>query len=181
MRGRRLWRDREPLVHRPTLIRLEMAVGDPAQSLGRDDPAERFAVERKHLAQASVKHQRLVAEDEELVEGKARRRGDVRHIGRQAIDAAGDFADFGFHEFLQHNKPDDAVEVMVQAVDGAKCSLGRRSGAPCPDRSGTHFKDHVERRLGRAAEALEARFSRDLTQPAFARLRAEPQTDFLGE
>ncbi len=33
----------------------------------------------------------------------------------------------------------------------------------CSDRSRTHFEDHVERRLGRTAEALEARFSRDLT------------------
>ena len=51
----------------------------------------------------------------------------------------------------------------------------------CFDRSGTHFEDHVERRLGRAAEALEARFGRDLTQSAFTRLGAEPQAHFLRE
>jgi len=51
----------------------------------------------------------------------------------------------------------------------------------CSDRSGTHFEDHVERRLGRAAEALEARFSRDLTQSAFTRLGTEPQAHFLRE
>ena len=66
-------------------------------------PAERVAVERKHLAQAGVEHQRLVAEDEELVEGEAGGRGDVRHIGREPVDAVGDFADLGFHEFLHHD------------------------------------------------------------------------------
>src|SRR5258707_5845856 len=49
------------------------------------------------------------------------------------------------------------------------------------DRSRTHFEDHVERRLSRAAEAPEARFSRDLTQSAFTRLRTEPQAHFLRE
>jgi hypothetical protein len=49
------------------------------------------------------------------------------------------------------------------------------------DQSRTHFEDHVERRLGRAAEALEACFSRDLTQSAFTRLGTEPQANFLRE
>ena len=49
------------------------------------------------------------------------------------------------------------------------------------DRSRTHFEDHVERRLGRAAEPLEARFSRDLAQSAFSRLSTEPQGHFLRE
>ena len=60
----------------------------------------RVAVEREHLAQAGVEHQRLVAEDQELVEGEAGGRGDVRHKGREPIDAVGDFVDLGFHEFL---------------------------------------------------------------------------------
>jgi hypothetical protein len=51
----------------------------------------------------------------------------------------------------------------------------------CPDQSGTHFEDHVERRLSRAAEAHEARFSRDLTQSAFPRLGTEAQAHFLRE
>ena len=100
VRGRRLRRDRQPFVHRAAFVGLEMAEGDPAQALGRNDAAKRVAVERKHLAQAGVEHQRLVAEDEELVEGEAGGRGDVRHVGREPIDAVGDFADLGFHGLL---------------------------------------------------------------------------------
>src|SRR3954454_24289952 len=59
------------------------------------------------------------------------------------------------------------------------CSI-RTDAHRCSDRS-THFEDHVERRLGRAAKATEARFSRDLTQSAFTRLRTEPQPHFLRE
>jgi hypothetical protein len=91
---------REPFVHRPALVGLEMAERDPAQALGRDDAAKRVAVERKHLAQTGVEHQRLVAEDEKLVEGEAGGRGDVRHVGREPVDAVADLADCRFHEFL---------------------------------------------------------------------------------
>ena len=99
--GLRLRRDREPLVHRAAFVGLEMAEGDPAQALGRNEAAHGVAVERKHLAQAGVEHQRLVAEDEELVEGEAGRRGDVRHEGREPVDAVGDFSDLGLHSCLR--------------------------------------------------------------------------------
>jgi hypothetical protein len=46
-------------------------------------------------------------------------------------------------------------------------------------RSGTHFEDHVEGRLRRAAKSLEARFERDLAQSAFSGLGAETQGHFL--
>jgi hypothetical protein len=49
----------------------------------------------------------------------------------------------------------------------------------CWRRLRTHFKDHVERRLGCTAEALETGLSRDLPQPTLAGLRAEPKGDFL--
>jgi len=65
---------------------------------------------------------------------------------------------------------------------GSRISYSIRADAyRCSDRSGTHFEDHVERRLGRAAEAPEARFSRDLAQSAFSRLGTEPQAHFLRE
>ena len=65
---------------------------------------------------------------------------------------------------------------------GSRISYSIRADAHCcSDRSGTHFEDHIERCLGRAAEAPEARFSRDLTQSAFTRLGAEPQAHFLRE
>ena len=111
----RLRRDREPFVHRAALVGLEMAEGDPAQALGRDDAADGVAVERKHLAQAGVEHQRLVAEHEELVEGEAGGRGDVRHEGREPVDAVGDFVDPGFHEFL--HAIDGSAGIDRTAVD----------------------------------------------------------------
>jgi hypothetical protein len=43
-----------------------------------------------------VKHQRLVAQSGELVEGKALR-AEVRHEGREAENTVGNFRDFGFH------------------------------------------------------------------------------------
>ena len=87
----RLGRDREPLVQRAALVRLEVAEGDPAQPFRRNDAAHAIAVEREHLAQAGVEHQRLVSEHEKLIEDKAGRRGDVRHEGREPKDAVGDF------------------------------------------------------------------------------------------
>jgi hypothetical protein len=76
-----------------------MAERHPAQLFGRYDAGERLAVERKHLTQAGVEHQRLVAEDEELVESEACRRRDIRHEGRKAVNALGDFVDSALHGF----------------------------------------------------------------------------------
>src|SRR5580704_17222990 len=44
-----------------------------------------------------MEQQRLVAEDEEMVEGEPRRRRDIRHIGRDALDAIRNLVDLGFH------------------------------------------------------------------------------------
>lgn len=41
------------------------------------------------------------------------------------------------------------------------------------------LEHQVERRLGRASEAGEARLSENMPQPAFASLRAQPQLDLL--
>jgi hypothetical protein len=43
-------------------------------------------------------------------------------------------------------------------------------GDPCYS-SSVRLEDHIEGRLGGAAEALETRFSRNLAQSAFPRLR----------
>ena len=94
---RRLRGGGEPFVHGAALVGLEMPEGDPAQPLGGHDAREGVAIERKHLAQSRVEHERLVAEDEELVEGEAGRRGDVRDESGQAENAEGDFIDLGLH------------------------------------------------------------------------------------
>jgi hypothetical protein len=59
------------------------------------------AVEREHLVQASVEEQRLLGADQERVEGEAGRLGDLRHVGRQAINPVGDFGDLGLHGSLR--------------------------------------------------------------------------------
>src|SRR5215475_3214954 len=53
--------------------------------------------------------------------------------------------------------------------------------APCSDRSRTYFEDHVERRLCCPTKALEPRFSRNLAQSGFARLRTKAEGHFLRE
>jgi hypothetical protein len=78
-----------------------MAERDPAQALDLDDLGDRLAVERKHLMQAGVEQQRLLAAHKEGVEGKAGRRRDLRHIGREPENAVGDFSDLGFHNVLR--------------------------------------------------------------------------------
>ena len=100
MRGRRLRSYGQPFVHGAAFVGLEMAEGDPAQLLRRQDARQCLAVEREHLAQAGVEHQRLVAHDEELVEGEAGRRRDVGHKGGKTEDAVRDFRNPGFHDVL---------------------------------------------------------------------------------
>ena len=97
-----LRRDRQPVVHRAALVGLVMAKGDPAQPLGRNEAAHGRADDRKHSAETGVEQQRFVSEDKELVEGEAGRRRYFRHEGRESIDAAGDFVDFGLHA-LRHS------------------------------------------------------------------------------
>src|SRR5215470_4121379 len=80
VRGRRLRCDREPFIHRAALVGLEMAECDPTQAFGRHDAAQCAAIDSKHFSQTGVEHQRLVAENEELIEGKAGGGRNVRHI-----------------------------------------------------------------------------------------------------
>src|SRR5262249_18790555 len=104
MRGCWLWSEREPFVHRPALVGLEMTRPDPAQTLWRRDASQGVAIEMKHFSKTGVKHQRFVAQHKKLIEGETGGRRDVRHIGREPVDAVGDFADFRFHIFLRINQ-----------------------------------------------------------------------------
>ena len=85
-------RRREPHVHRAALVGLDVAEADPAQRLDRDHRGHRLGDQREQPAQAGVEQQRLVAGDEELVEGEARR-GSPRGPGRDPVDAVGDLVD----------------------------------------------------------------------------------------
>lgn len=62
MRGLGLWRDGEPFVERPAVVRLVVAEADPAQPLRRDD-----AREQEHPPKTGLEQQRLVAQHQELV------------------------------------------------------------------------------------------------------------------
>src|SRR6185437_14057886 len=73
---------------------------NPAQPFGRNDSAQSLTIERKHLAQAGMKHQRLFAEHKKLVEREPRGRCDIRHEGRKPVNAIGDFRDLRFHRSL---------------------------------------------------------------------------------
>ena len=84
------------LVHRPALVRLDVAEGDPPQrstgTIGRD----RLAHEREHRPRTGVEQQRLLVVDQELVEREAGG-ADLGHEGGQAVDAVGDLVDSSLH------------------------------------------------------------------------------------
>lgn len=91
---------RQELVHSSTLVGLDVSEGDPAQVGDGDDPADRLGHEGEQLAHAGVEQERLVAVDEELVEGEACWRGDLVDLGGQAVDVGSDLFDFGEHRCL---------------------------------------------------------------------------------
>src|SRR4029453_4541664 len=85
--------NREPFVHGPAFVGLIMAKGNPTQTLGRNEAADRRTSMREHLAQTGMEKQRFIAKNKELVEGEAGGWGNLRYECRQPIDAVGDFAD----------------------------------------------------------------------------------------
>jgi len=74
-----------------------VAEGNPAQLFRCDDAAESCTREREHLAESGMEQQRLVTQNEELVEREAGGRRNLGHECRQPIDAVGNFADFRLH------------------------------------------------------------------------------------
>ena len=87
---------RQPGVHRPALVGLDVTEADPAQRLDRDDLGDRLGDQREHRAVPGVEQQRLVTQDEELVE-RDPDRGDVGHERRDPVDPVGDLVDGGAH------------------------------------------------------------------------------------
>jgi hypothetical protein len=85
----------EPLIHRATLVGLDVAEGDPPQTIHGHDALHGFEHKREHRPRPGVKQQRLVGVDEELVEGKPGWGSNIGHPGRDPVDALGNFVDSG--------------------------------------------------------------------------------------
>src|SRR3546814_10649480 len=97
MRHLRIGTGGEPGVHRAALIRFHMAEADPAQPLDRHDPRDRRGHRIEHAPGAAVEQQRLLRLHQELVEGEAGGRRDLRHKGGEPIDPLRDFSNVGAH------------------------------------------------------------------------------------
>ena len=98
--GLGLRRDGQPVIQGAALIGLEMAEGDPAQPLRRDNAGDGAAIKGEHAAQAGMEDQRVIAQHQELVEGEAGGRPDIRHKGGEAKNAVRDFRNPGFYDRL---------------------------------------------------------------------------------
>jgi hypothetical protein len=84
---------RQPAIHRPHLIGLDMPEAQPPQSLQGNDPRHRPGDCRKHLPVPAVPQQRLLGHDEELVEHQVRR----LDIGRDAVHVLSDLTHIRSH------------------------------------------------------------------------------------
>src|SRR5258708_23821304 len=84
------------MVHRSALVGIDMAEGDPAQLVHRDEAPNRVRYERKQRSQAGLEEQRLLIEDEELVEHEI----GVCVVCGQAVDIGGDLGDVSLHDVL---------------------------------------------------------------------------------
>src|SRR5262249_34893958 len=90
----RVRRGREPVVHGPALVGLYVSERDPAQRGERCDARRGGGYEWEERAPTRVEEQGLVARDEVLVEAEV----GILDVGRQLVDAVGDFGDSGLHQ-----------------------------------------------------------------------------------
>ncbi len=90
----RFGRRRQQLVERAALVGLEVRERDVAQSLDRHDRGDRFAHQREHPARTGVEEERLVVDQQVLVEAEALAVGEVDR-GVDAVDAVADLVDVG--------------------------------------------------------------------------------------
>jgi hypothetical protein len=88
------------MVQRSALVRLDMRKRDVTQLLDRDDARDRFAHERKHLAQPGVEQKRRVVDNQILVEGEAAWDEVGRDRGADAVYSVGDLVDVGAGLFV---------------------------------------------------------------------------------
>ncbi|MCQ4345941.1 hypothetical protein NGA35_00555 [Pseudomonas stutzeri] len=89
----RLRGDGQPFVERAALVGLDVGQADVAQALDRQHAGHRLAHQREQPARAGVEQQRLVVEQQVLVEREAAALHP--HRGVDAVDAVGDLDDVG--------------------------------------------------------------------------------------
>ena len=122
-------RRRQPHVHRPALVGLDVAERDPPQRLDRHDRGDGLGDEREQPAHAGVEQQRLLAGEQELVEREAVRR-HVRDPGGEAVDPVGDLVDVGGWHGLtsspcSHWRSTDARSVHLALNDPSQLARSR--------------------------------------------------------
>jgi hypothetical protein len=93
------WRGGEEFVHCAAFVGFHVSEGDPAESLERNDAGNRLRHEGEHASRARVKKERIVSNDEELIERESARRC-VRDARRQAKDAIRYLVSISLHEAL---------------------------------------------------------------------------------
>src|SRR5215470_387831 len=86
----------KPFIHRAAFVGLVMAKHDPAKFLRGHEPCNGAADKRKHPPQASMEEERLVPQDQELVEGDAAW-FDLRQEGGKPVHPIRDLVDLCFH------------------------------------------------------------------------------------
>jgi hypothetical protein len=86
-------RDREEVVQATRLVGLDMRERDPAKLFDREHGGDRLLHQREHLARTGVEDQRLVIDDEVLVEREPTGHAPDRRV--DAVDAILDLVDLG--------------------------------------------------------------------------------------
>src|SRR3546814_2270459 len=109
-----------------------MTEADPAQPLDRQDPRDRRGYRIEHGPGAAVEQQRLLRIHQELVEGESRRRRDVRHEGREPVNAFRDLRNVGAHV-----RDSSSAAVWLPAYAALRPAM--KSPAPRQDRKSTRL------------------------------------------
>jgi hypothetical protein len=159
---------RQPLVHRPGLVGLQVREPDPPHPFKRHHSFHRHGHQRKQRAHAAVVEQRLLSVDEELVDREAGRRRHVGQVGGEPVDAVGDLIGPGLHGCLRVWVRDRASRrATPRGIGGlthsrgrgppvkSRCGrLARRAAPGCGNRFGSASSRHASRRCGVTARAL---------------------------
>jgi hypothetical protein len=93
-------RSSEPIVHRAAFVCFEVTKTEPPNAIDGHDGAYRGRDERKHLSEAAVEQQRLVASNQKVIESKSRASTGVGYKNRHPINPVSDFVGSNIHTSL---------------------------------------------------------------------------------